>query len=482
MRPSRFCHGIGALFAALPTLVVAQTAPAPSILVARLEARVPALLDSAGIPGLSIAVLENGQLTWSGAFGARNTTGNERVTGGTIFEAASLTKPLFAYGVLELVDRGVIDLDRPLSEYLPLSEFSDDPRIEVITARMVLTHTSGISGFAEDGRLTFGADPGARFRYFGDAWLPLQRVVEKLTGEPAGAFLRREVFDPLGMEKSSLVWETRFEGDYATPHDELGRPLEKRRFEEAHVAATLHTTAMEYARFLAAAMNGEGLRPGTASDFLSPQVEVAPGVTWGLGVGLQEDSRGHAFWQWGHWQGTRAFMIAYPAIGDGLVYLANGDAGLAILDAVLGIAFGLDQPGADWQGYEQFDEPTRLVRLELRRIFEGEGTESGMTRLIELESIAPAEALTEASMNRLGYDLLREERGDAAIAVFRRNVERFPESSNVYDSLGEAYLADDQLGPALENYRRSLALDPANANANAERVIEQILERMARGS
>ena len=278
------------------------------------------------------------------------------------------------------------------------------------------------------------------------------------------------------MGHSSFVWDD-FDGDYATPHDELGGLMEKRTFAEAHVAATLHTTASDYARFMAAAMKGTGLTPASARAFLTSQVEVAPGVTWGLGVGLQDDARGRAFWQWGHWFGSKAYMIAYPESGDGLVFLANGDEGLAILDAVLGTVLGPDQPGAAWQGYEQFDSPSRQVRIELLEIFTADGVEAGTARMLELEREVAPEAVSEAVMNDLGYDLLGDDRFDAAIAVFRRNVERFPESSNVYDSLGEAYLESGQLEAALENYERSVELDPSNENGRS--AIERIRQRMA---
>jgi CubicO group peptidase (beta-lactamase class C family) len=479
MRISMLYLGLGLLALVAPAPSASAQTSVPTLPVAELAGRIPALLDSAGIPGLSIAVLEEGTTVWTGAFGVRNTVNRQPVGPETVFEAASLSKPVFAYGLLRLVDRGGFDLDRPLSEYVSMSQFGDDPRMDAITGRMILTHTSGISGFAEGGRVTMGADPGARFRYFGDAWLPLQRAVEAATGEAVHEFLRREVLEPFGMTHSSFVWND-LEGDYATPHDDLGNPMEKRTFAEAHIAATLHTTAADYARFLAAAMDGTGLSPESARAFRTPQVDVAPGVTWGLGVGLQDDARGRAFWQWGHGFGSKAYMIAYPETGNGLVFLANGDAGLSILDAVLGTVFGADQPGAAWQGYEQYDSPARQVRVELLRVFAAEGLEAGMARMLEFETDAPEEALAEGVVNELGYDLLGDDRFDAAIAVFRRNVERFPASSNVYDSLGEAYLESGQLEPALENYERSVELDPGNDNGRA--AIERIRERMAGGS
>lgn len=474
MRNPSLLPGLCVLALSAPSAALAQ-APDPTPQIAAMAARMPALLDSAGIPGISIAVLEGGGTIWTGEFGVRNAVDRRPVGPETVFEAASLSKPVFAYGLLRLVDRGGFDLDRPLSEYVEMSQFGDDPRMDAITGRMILTHTSGISGYAEGGKVTMGFDPGTRFQYFGDAWLPLQRAVEAVTGEPVHEFLQREVLEPFGMDHSLFVWDD-LDGDYATPHDERGNPMEKRTFAEAHIAATLHTTASDYARFLAAAMKGTGLTSESARNFLTAQVEVAPGVTWGIGVGLQEDARGQAFWQWGHGFGNRAYMIAYPESDDGLVFLANGNAGLSILDAVLGTVLGADQPGSAWLGYEQFDSPARRARLELVRIFTDAGVDAGVARMLELERQTPG-ALTEQAVNALGYDLLREKRIDAAIAVFRRNVERFPESSNVYDSLGEAYLESGQLEAALESYERSVELDPANGNGKA--AIERIRQQLA---
>ena len=206
-----------------------QSAAPATLPVDALEARIPAILDSADVPGLSIAVIDGGRVVWTGAFGVRTSTTREPVGPETVFEAASLTKPVFAYALLKLVDRGGFDLDRPLAEYVDMSRFSADPRVSRITGRMVLTHTSGFAGFTDDDRMTLGSDPGTTFRYFGDAWDPLQRAVESVTGMTADRFVAREVFEPLGMRHSSLLF-TDTTGDFATPHFESGAPREKRRF------------------------------------------------------------------------------------------------------------------------------------------------------------------------------------------------------------------------------------------------------------
>ena len=147
------------------------------------------------------------------------------VTNRTIFEAASLSKVVFAYAVLKLVDRGVMDLDQPLVRYITLPEIKDkfsadvveDPRLKKITARMVLSHSCGFPNWRQ-GELKILFEPGEKFSYSGEGFVFLQRVVEKLTGETLQDFMKREVFAPLGMNDSSYVWLESFEQQAASPH------------------------------------------------------------------------------------------------------------------------------------------------------------------------------------------------------------------------------------------------------------------------
>lgn len=116
----------------------------PAQLIAQLEKSLPLLMKEADVPGLPIALVREGKLIWQRGFGVANAKTNEPVTDATVFEAASLSKPVFAYAVLKLVDAGKFDLDKPLNEYLPGNyDVGDDPRLSQITARRVLTHTTG---------------------------------------------------------------------------------------------------------------------------------------------------------------------------------------------------------------------------------------------------------------------------------------------------------------------------------------------------
>src|SRR5687768_1423596 len=159
------------------------------------------LMRDGEVPGLSIVVIQRGQIAWQHAYGV-----NDR----TVFEAASLGKPVFAHAVMKLVDRGVLSLDVPLHQYMP--EPVSDERMKTITARMVLTHRTGFQNEVMPGQtLTLQFTPGERFGYSGAGFLYLERVVEHLTGKELPLLMQQLVFKPLGMRDSGYVWIPEYE-------------------------------------------------------------------------------------------------------------------------------------------------------------------------------------------------------------------------------------------------------------------------------
>ena len=193
--------------------------------VTRLEQTIPALMTEADIPGLSIALIRDSKLIWTHEFGVANTETKAPVNGNTVFEAASLTKPVFAYAVLKLVDSGKLDLDTPLVKYLPgRYDVGDDPRLNQITARHVLSHTTGFPNWRPRGAETLKIyfTPGHHFSYSGEGFVYLAKVVAHITGEPTNAFVKRTVFDPLDMKSSSLIWRNDYESLKAFNHHWVG--------------------------------------------------------------------------------------------------------------------------------------------------------------------------------------------------------------------------------------------------------------------
>ena len=168
------------------------------------------LMWRAGVPGLSIAVIRDGKTAWIGYLGLRSEATEKPVTRSTVFNVGSLSKPVFAYGVLKLVDAGKLKLDEPLAPYLPKEFVEGDPRFKQITARFVLSHRTGFPNWPGDGQpLTIHFTPGEKFSYSGAGMVFLQKAVEKITGKPLNDYMQEAVFGPLGMKHSSYVWNLR---------------------------------------------------------------------------------------------------------------------------------------------------------------------------------------------------------------------------------------------------------------------------------
>ena len=336
-----------------------------------LQTSIPSLIKDARIPGLQVALVRDGRVVWHGNFGVRNATSGEPVTDETIFEAASLTKPLFAYYAMMLIDQGLLDLDKPLLGYLsgeyvekslghPLDEkgFHRD-WFEKITTRHVLSHSSGMP-HGESGRpLPLFFEPGTKWKYSADGYFLLQKVIETLKGDKLENLMTKEVLQPLGMTRSCLVWREGYEKTMANGHDFFGTTQDFRKRTESHAGASLYTTAEDYAKFVCAVLNGEHLGPETLKEMLRPQIDMDKdkGLGWSLGFGTQTDDQGLAIWQWGDYGIFRNYVMAYPAQKSAVVYLTNSFFGLGVAPELVGQTIGGRATGSIALNYRHYDSP-----------------------------------------------------------------------------------------------------------------------------
>src|ERR1700722_19567772 len=275
------CTCAGAQQPADPSPVLLPTKAA----IAKLQTDIPSLLQQADVPGLSIALIRKGKLVWSGAFGVSNADTKKPVDANTVFEAASLSKPVFAYAVLKLVDEGKLALDIPFNGYLGNNyDVVNDDRINLITARRVLSHTSGFPNWRDNDRtktLLIHFKPGEKFSYSGEGMVYLSKVVEKITGLRFEEFMQQYALRPLGMTASSYIWRSRYDSLKAYRHDQLGQLAGRNQppdgkedpaLDDGNAAASLQTTAQDYARLVIALMNGYGLKKATWQQMLTPQI------------------------------------------------------------------------------------------------------------------------------------------------------------------------------------------------------------------
>ncbi|MGA9995685.1 MAG: serine hydrolase [Pyrinomonadaceae bacterium] len=447
------------------------------VLAARLEQVVPQLMNEGDVPGLSAILIRDGKVFWQRGFGVENAQTKKPVDENTIYEAASLSKPVFAYGVLKLVDAGKLDLDTPLTKYLPGAYVENDERLNQITARFVLSHRTGFPNWRpRGGELKIYFTPGERFSYSGEGFVYLQKVVEHLMGEPLDAYMKKAVFGPLGMTSSSYVWQTAYASRKAFGHDRFGEVTEQRKPLEANAAASLNTTPQDYAKFVIAVMQGAGLKKETARLMLTPQVKVNEGcqncvnnkpgplltdISWGLGWGLQQTKDGESFWHWGDSNNdVQCYIVAYPKQKLGLMVFTDSGNGHSIIPEIIKEAVGGQQPAIAWLDYEQYNSPAKQLFKDIVTRGDAAINEYRERR----KNSAESSRLNEVPMNRLGYSLLQKQKVKEAIEIFKMNVEDFPQSSNTYDSLGEAYMVNGDKELAIKNYQKSIELNPDNSN------------------
>lgn len=431
------------------------------------------LIKEKEVPGLSVALVENGRIAYTGAFGVKSRDTGEPVEGETTFAAASLSKPLFAYAVMQLVEEGKLNLDTPLYKYLEYPDAAHDGRYKQITGRMVLSHSSGFPNWRDD-KLNILFTPGERFQYSGEGFVYLMRVVEKLTQKPLNDLMEEKVFGPLEMKNTSYVWKEEFEALYAAPHDDLGFPVGKYRPEEGNAAHSLQTTATDYAKFLLAMLQSRGLKPSSIKMMLSPVIGAGrsfsgphnedAGVSWGLGWGLQETPKGRSFWHWGDNGTFRCFVTGYPDSGKALVYFTNSNLGLRAVPAIHERFFGKECPAWEWLDYDEEDSPGQaLLKVILEKGYAG----AIKPFLTEGGQHLDTTRITEQEMNQTGYRLMEYHRYEDAIMVFHANMKAFPQSANTYDSYAEAHLRSGDYETARKYYSKTLEMNPDNPSAKS---------------
>ena len=470
-----FVSALGALRAVARQTASALKKPDKATLV-RLDKSLPDLMAKGAVPGLSIALIRDRTTYWVHSFGVRDAKSGQPVTEETIFEAASLSKPVFAYGVLKLVDQGKLDLDTPLTRYLSPPYIEGDDRLENITARYVLSHRTGFPNWRGDGNaLTIRFTPGERFSYSGEGFVYLQKVVEKVTGRALNDYMAEAVFVPLRMKSSSYVWRDDYDRRTATGHDGDGQTREKSKPKEANAAASLHTTAADYALFVEAVMKGTGLKPKTVREMETPQIAVDPECTsctdrapkelsrnvfWGLGWGIQETEPGESLWHWGDNGAFKCFVVFYPRRKIGMVLFTNSENGLSIAQAVEAEALGGDQPAFTWIKYDRYDSEAIRFARAVRENGAGPAIDEFRPALLRGD-------ISETFINSTGYRLMGQNKLADAIRIFQLNVALYPRSWNVYDSLGEAYMNHGEKELAIQNYEKSLELNPQNEKGAA---------------
>jgi CubicO group peptidase (beta-lactamase class C family) len=379
-----------------------ETARPPGVTITRLDGttidtavltqRIDTLTRVANVHGLTVTIFNNSEAVYTRAFGFANLADGKPLRTDTEIYGASLSKAVFSVLVMRLVEQGVLDLDKPLQDYVSeplwrnratawhedLSDLRSDPRYRRITARMSMSHTTGLPGwrwFEPDQKLRIHFEPGERYSYSGEGMTLLQVVLQKMTGKPLEQLMQEQVFGPYGMTMSSYTWQPRFEADYAVGHATDGKAYPKDKDNAARAPSTLETTTDDYAKFMAAVLRREGLTEASWNEIFTPQVRIrsrtqfGPGslettsandaieLSYGLGWGLRRTPYGWGAFKEGHGDGFQHYSIIYPAKQMGVLLMSNSDNAESIFGHLLALTIADTFAPLEWENYVPYDRP-----------------------------------------------------------------------------------------------------------------------------
>lgn len=295
--------------------------------------RAAELCGKHGVPGLTYALIHQGEIGELGASGVKNTKTGAPMEASTLFEAASLTKTLFATLVLRLADRGVLSLDQPAGPLAPSVKVSEDPRIDKITPRQILSHGAGLPNWA-DKPLQFLFEPGSSYSYSGEGYYYLHKIVNQVTGKDFVDHFTDEFFLPLGMSDSAALWNASVGRRMTNKFEKDGTMAPLRDFvdlggnaPEPNAAWSLYSGAADYAKFMLEILNRKGgLSDAMFREMTRPQNKAGNGIFWGLGWGIPARDPS-VLWHWGDNGGYRSFAAMDLKTKDGACIFCNSSGG-----------------------------------------------------------------------------------------------------------------------------------------------------------
>lgn len=443
----------GALRAAQPEGV--RRLDGSRISAGQIDAAVLRLMRAAEVTGLGLTIFNGGKVAYSKAYGFRDTERKLPLTENSVMTAASLSKPTFAYLVMQLVGEGKLDLDKPVRQYLPkpLPEYeayrdlAGDERWRKITPRMLLSHTSGFPNWRwlnEDRKLRMHFEPGARYAYSGEGIALMQLVVEAVTGKGLEELMQERVFGPPGMTRTSMVTQERFTEDYANAYDEWGRSLGPQRRKRADAAGSMQTTLGDFTRLMQAVMVGTGLTEKARDEMLRRQVEIRSKrqfptlstettsdnrkirLSYGLGWGLYWCQYGKAYFKEGHDEGFRHYTVIFDGPKDGMILMTNSSNGEGIFKELLETLQRNMFTPVDWEGYTPYTKLPKRKPLPVRKEMTLDA--KLLDRLTGRYEVSPGLVLTVARIGtRLSLRENQEEVGEmlaeSELSFFRENAD-----------------------------------------------------------
>lgn len=290
------------------------------------------------IPTLGLGIIEEGKLTRVEVYG--ELTEGVSAPYNTLFNVASLTKPITAMVALKLVSKGLWSLDEPLVKYYTDPDIHNDPRRKLLTTRLVLSHQTGFPNWrwmTESPKLTFQFDPGAAYQYSGEGFEYLRKALESKFHKDLQQLASEQVFTPMHMFDSQLIWNDAVDSSrYALNYDINGLAYKTFKASTPNAADDLLTTVADYGQFLVNVMQSKGLSAEVFEAMKTPQVATVRGKHFGLGFEIYQLKDGsYALSHGGTDKGVQTIFFIFPETQKGIVIFTNVDEGYKAFEPIL---------------------------------------------------------------------------------------------------------------------------------------------------
>lgn len=452
--------------------------------VAEMDEAIPQWLDEFIVPGAVFAVIDEGELVLQKAYGFSDLEKETKVNLQTGFNVASISKTVTAWGVMKLVEEGKLELDVPAEQYLtrwkfPESEFDS----KKITIRGLLSHTAGLSlhgypGWTPDDRLSTieeslngrnngpGAvkivnDPNTEYQYSGGGYTVLQLIIEEVTGEKFEDYMQAEILNPLGMYNSSYRIDDEMMQKASKEHNRLGEVIPYELF-TAQAAAGLQTSIEDFVKFSYYSLyNSNSKQKVLKKSTIESMNQAVPASQQKYGLGYivyaipfsEIIINGHG----GSNSGWKAiFYIEQESKNAFVMFTNSGNGNLVYQQAFC--------KWAKWAyDIDLVEECQKSIAPFLFKTYQSKGIDEVISSYKNLKAKNGGEYnIVEDNLNNFGYELLGKNKLEDAIAVFKLNMEEYPDSWNVYDSLGEAYMIKGDKELSIKFYKKSLEINPKN--------------------
>ena len=441
-----------------------------------------------------VLIADKGEVLYKNAFGYSDFNVKRKLTTNSMFELASISKQFTAMGIMMLCEKGLLNYSSNIRKFFPGLPYDS------ITIRNLLNHTSGlidsedlINRYWDRTKIITNEDilnllrehqpsllfqPGEKYKYSNTGYIILALIIEKVSGLTYGEYVKQNIFIPAGMERT-MVYRRRFMpediNDYAFGYvlslkdkgyslpDSVERVKRVITLDgllgEKSISSTVEDLfKWDRCLYTNKLLSQETLQEAFISGKLNDGSDIDidyKGHSYGFGWRVHNSNDGKMVWHTGHYPGYSNLIMRYVDIDRTIICLSNnGYEFYPIMNTI-----------NDILNNESVTFPLPFFAEQLRRMFIDNDISSIQDSIMAMVDNKTEYIIIESKVNGLGYDLLNLHRLNDAIAVFTCNTQLFPNSANVFDSLGEAYMKNGEYDLAVSNYKKSLELNPQNHNA-----------------